>query len=438
MKRTIYKSLIKWKKSRTRKPLILQGARQTGKTYVLVEFGKNEFNKLHHFNFQMDKNLSQVFEGSLEPHSIIETLQFISKSTIDIENDLLFFDEIQDCPRALTSLKYFCEDIPQLAICSAGSLLGVSHPNSSFPVGKVEFLNLYPMSFIEFLTALHEQTTVKFLESITINTKINEAVHGKILQHYKEYLCVGGMPEVVSTYQSSRDNKFIAFINVRQKQQALLNSYRGDFAKYSERISSSKIISVFESIPAQLSRENKRFKPSLIESGVRFSKLTTSIDWLLGAGLLIKTNIINSGEIPFRAFVKTNCFKLYFFDIGLLGALAELSPNVIYKGNDLFKTFKGAFVENYVAQEFVCSGNKNLYSWANNTSEIEFVFEKQGVVLPVEVKSGLSGKLKSLNVFEKKYKTEYRTRISAYNLQINNETGFHNYPLYMAAQFPLM
>ena len=258
------------------------------------------------------------------------------------------------------------------------------------------------------------------------------------MERLKEYYVVGGMPEAVKTYANSTKRRAEAFLEVRKKQSELITSYMSDFSKYSGRIRGNDIVAVFESIPSQLARENKKFKAKDIYNKVRFSQLQSPIDWLCGAGLLIKVKITNSGEVPLEAFTKENRFKLYLFDIGILGALAGLSPkNIFYQAGDLFATFKGAFCENFVAQEFICSGSGQLYSWMSNTAEVEFIREIDGRVFPIEVKSGRSGKLKSLNVFTKKYDVPYRTRISARNLEFNEKAKMHNYPLYLAYRFPL-
>lgn len=437
MKRTSYKKLVEWKNSSTRKPLILKGARQVGKTYLLLEFGKNEFRKIHYLNFQKNKELSKIFEGDLSPKKILELVEFVIDSSIDIDRDVVFFDEIQDCPGALTSLKYFCEDMPKLALICAGSLLGVVHSDSPFPVGKVSFLNLYPMSFKEFLIALGDTRSLKFIADITKKDNIPLIVHNHFMEILKEYFIVGGMPEVVSLYIQNRENKNSGFEKVRAKQNELITAYMGDFSKYSGKVKSSEIVSLFEAIPAQLAKENKKFISSKVISGGRFSKLRSSIDWLTGAGLVIKVKIVNSGELPFSAFTSENRFKLYLFDVGLLGALGGLSPKAIYMQSNLFVTFKGAFCENFIAQEFLYKDSGPLYSWAGNTSEVEFVMEVDGDVYPIEVKAGLSGKLKSLNVFSKKYNSPYRTRLSGRNLEINDPANMHSYPLYLAFKFPL-
>jgi len=365
-------------------------------------------------------------------------LEFYLDSRINIDEDVIFFDEIQDCPRALTSLKYFYEDLPQLAVVFADSLLGVSQSEEPYPVGKVSHLNLYPLSFEEFLLALGDKRSFKKLRSISKKDRIPGSIHEHFIGRLKEYYVIGGMPEDVKTYINSTKRRAEAFLEVREKQSELLTSYMSDFSKYSSRVRGNEIAAVFESVPSRLAKENKKFRAKDVYNKGRFSRLQSPIDWLCGAGLLIKVKIANSGEVPFEAFTKENRFKLYLFDIGILGALARLSPkNIFYQSHDLFSTFKGAFCENFVAQEFLYAESGDIYSWMSNTAEVEFIREIDGRVFPIEVKSGRSGKLKSLNVFAKKYNVPYRIRISARNLELNEKAKMHNYPLYLAYRFPL-
>lgn len=436
--RNISARLLQWKQAPARKPLVLRGARQTGKTYSLVEFGRQQFSAFHVLNFQENPELGSLFEGSLSPAGIIEALEFFLDANINPATDLVIFDEIQDCPRALTSIKYFCEQMPELALCCAGSLLGVIHTEEPFPVGKVTFLDLYPLSFTEFMQAVGEKKLLKYLESINQETQIPEFIHQNLLSVLREYFVVGGLPEIVDVYRRNREHRRDAFEQVRARQRDLLDAYVRDFAKYADSARSDRIFAVFSAIPAQLAKENKKFVASKVVSGGRYSALQSAIDWLVGAGLVNKVPIANSGQLPFSAFTKENRFKLYFFDTGLLGALAQLSPGAVYTEADLFATFKGAFCENHVAQELRQSRGKALYCWASNTAEVEFMLELDGQVLPVEVKSGKSGKLKSLNVFAQKYAPPYRTRLSARNFEINHKTAMHSYPLYLSGRFPIL
>lgn len=435
--REISGALIQWKNAPARKPLVLRGARQTGKSHALMAFGEDNFAACHCLNFQENPELASLFEGALSPEGIIEALEFFLDTSINVQTDLIIFDEIQDCPRALTSVKYFCEKMPELALCCAGSLLGVIHTESSFPVGKVTFLDLYPLSFAEFLRAIDEERSFKFIQNLDQQSQISELIHERLLGFLKEYLIVGGLPEIVDIYRQYRSERRKAFDLARSRQQDLLSAYSQDFAKYANGIRSDRILAVFSSIPAQLAKENKKFVSSTVVSGGRYSNLQSAIDWLEGAGLVIKVPIANTGELPFSAFTQENRFKLYFFDTGLLGALAQLSATALYIEADLFATFKGAFCENFVAQELTQTKGKVLYSWMSNTAEIEFMLEVDGQVLPIEVKSGKSGKLKSLNVFAQKYSSPYRTRFSARNFEINHEADMHSYPLYLSGLFPL-
>lgn len=435
--RDITQDLIAWKQASARKPLVLRGARQTGKSYILKEFGKLHFPACHVADFQENPELNTIFQGSLSPTGIIESLEFFLDTDIDIRTDLVIFDEIQDCPRALTSIKYFCEKMPELALCCAGSLLGLVHAEDSFPVGKATFLDLYPLSFMEFAGAVGETRLLTYLQDIAKDTRIPELIHENLLRLLKEYFVVGGLPEVVDVYRRNRERRREAFDQARTRQRDLLDAYVRDFAKYAGPLRADRILAVFSSIPAQLAKENKKFMPSKAVSGGSYPTLHSAIDWLAGAGLVIKTPIANSGELPFSAFSQENRFKLYMFDTGLLGAMAQLSPAALYTGADLFATFRGAFCENFVAQELIQSSGKTLYCWMHNTAEVEFMLETDGQVLPIEVKAGKSGKLKSLNVFAQRYAPPYRTRFSARNLEINHETAMHSYPLYLSGRFPL-
>lgn len=305
---------------------------------------------------------------------------------------------------------------------------------SFFPMNICKYYHL----FIEInVGAIEEKKLLNFLLDLNLGSSIPESIHNKLLNLLKEYFIVGGMPEVVDVYRQHREQRLGAFKKVRDVQQDLLNAYVRNFSKYADNVRADRILAVFSSLPSQLVKENKKFVASKVLSGGRYSNLQSAVDWLEGAGLVVKVPIANSGELPFSAFTQESRFKLYFFDTGLLGALAQLSPNALYTEADLFATFKGAFCENYVAQEFRCTDPRTLYSWMNNTSEIEFMREMDGNVLPIEVKSGKSGKLKSLNVFAEKYAAAYRTRISARNLEINTEAAMHSYPLYLSGFFPL-
>jgi len=436
MKRLIMKDLIAWKSSRHRKPLLLVGVRQVGKTYILREFGANHFPNYHYVNFEKEPLLCKIFEEDLKPKRIIESLSFYLDHTINIKRDLIIFDEIQACPKALTSLKYFQEDLPDLCICGAGSLLGVHLAPISFPVGKVSMLKLHPMSFEEFLMAAQDHKSLKVLQSLNIS----EIAHHHLWNQLKCYFVVGGMPEAVETYCENKEHHYEAFSLVREKQETLLAAYFADMAKHSGKINAMHIDRVFRSVPTQLEKQQEgnvgKFKFRGVVPGVsHYQRLAGAIDWLVAAGLVIKINIVNSGLLPFKAHAKENAFKLLLFDIGMLGSMSGLSPKVIMDYD--YGSYKGYFAENYVAQELVCLKNKELFSWSEKTSEVEFLMEVDGEVTPIEVKAGKATRAKSLRVFADKYKPKHQIIMSANPLEVDNLRGKYYYPLYLAGFFPL-
>jgi len=440
MKRIIWEKLKEWKDKRVRKPLILTGARQVGKTYILQSFGKNFFSQLHHVNFEKDEEPAKIFERNLDPERILQQLNFYLNTAIDKKNDLIFFDEIQNAPRALTSLKYFQEEVSELAICAAGSLLGVQLNRESFPVGKVEFLSMFPMSFEEFLLGTGDPKSFEFIGNCKAGDTIPDIIHGHLWDQLKIYFVVGGLPEVVKTYAEYKGDFFTALKNVRKKQDDLIATYNADMAKHSGKQNAMQIERLLRSVPAQLSKEQDGSVPRFKFKGVipglgRYSRLAGSIDWLSTAGLILKTHIVNSGELPFPSHAAENCFKLFLFDVGILGALSSLPPRIILDYD--YGSYKGYFAENFVAQEFVSSGVKDLYCWKERTAEVEFLREIEGDVLPIEIKSGWVTQAKSIKVFCSKYHSKYRTIISANNLMIDQTNKVHRYPLYLASRFPL-
>jgi len=441
MKRSIYAHLKQWKKNKRRKPLILKGARQVGKTYILKKFGRENFENLHYINFEEDESLSRIFEKNLKVNRIIQELQFYLDKAINIEQDILIMDEIQACPKALTSLKYFNELMPDFSICAAGSLLGVHLGEASFPVGKVDFLDMFPMNFREFLEALEENMLCDFLDTLTYDRPIPETVHEKLWERYKIYLVVGGLPYIVQTYVELQEDLFTCLNQVRKVQKDLINTYLADIAKHSGKINSMHLERMLRTIPSQLARQQDGSAPKFrfqgVIPGIRgYSRLANVIDWLEAAGLIHKIHIINRGELPFSAFSKENTFKLFMFDVGLLGALGDLPVKSLLDYN--FGTYKGYTAENFAAQEFICKGISPLYSWKENTSELEFIIESHGRILPVEVKSGWVTQAKSLKIFSEKYNPEYRTIFSGRNLKIDTENRVHQYPLYLVSYFPLL
>jgi uncharacterized protein len=435
MERLLYQKLVQWKHSKYRKPLLLQGARQVGKTYLLKEFGANEFKHIHYINFEKRRDMDFLFKESLEVEKIVENISIILDRDIDITNDLLIFDEIQECPEAITSLKYFNEDMKQLALCCAGSHIGVSLNFKSFPVGQVDFLHLFPMNFEEFLGAVNKRKTV-LLKEFSYKTTIPEAIHRKLWEDLLVYYITGGMPEAVKRYIDFQETPYEAFNNVRAVQQGILQGYRGDFAKHAGKVNAAHINRIFDNIPIQLSKningsvQRFRFK-GVIPDKSKYVQLEGPIDWLLKSGLIIKVSVVNTPTLPLKSFSKENIFKLYLFDTGLLGCMQNLPFDSIL--NQDYGRDKGYYAENFVAQEFTAAGTRELFSWAGKNSEIEFLRILDNAVVPVEVKSGSRTKAKSLSVFEKKYSPPLQIKISANNLNRENPKN-HNYPLYLAGK----
>ena len=438
MRRSLLPKLVAWKDNPHRKPLILKGARQVGKTTLLQQFGKEYFRHVHSFNFEENLALGAVFSVNLDPDHLIRELKFLQDKDIDIEHDLIIFDEIQACPRALTSLKYFQEKMPRMAICAAGSLLGVYLAPVSFPVGKVDILHLYPMCFEEFLLAQSDHQSVAVLNDFCFNhLDIPHMAHDHLWEQFKHYLIVGGLPEVVSTFIEYKDNLFIAFQKVREKQKTLIDTYLADIAKHAGPVNPMHVVRIFESVPSQLSKSQDGSASKYIFKGAvpgidRYSKLVGAFDWLEKAGLIIKVSIVNSGQLPFSAYAEDNVFKLYLFDVGLLGSMSQITPKMILDYG--WGSYKGFFVENYVAQAFLAACTTKLYSWHEKTAEVEFLLAKDGSPIPVEVKSGWVKQAKSVKIFSEKYHAPYYIILNAEYPAINDRA--RRYPLYLAGRVP--
>ena len=436
MKRNIYNKLLNWKQTQSKKPLILKGARQVGKTYILKKFGKNEFPDFHFFNFEQDKTLSGIFEDNLKIDRIIKELSIYAGKKIDFQKDLVIFDEIQECPRALTSLKYFCEDLSTLHLCCAGSLIGTTLSVESFPVGKVEFLNMHPMTFKEFLQAFDDEMSLELFNEL-MHAKFQSAVsHDRLWERLKTYYYIGGMPEVILSYRSKYEkNMAEAILTARKIQKGLLESYFKDFAKHSGKINAMHIASVLENVPMQLARnidgsvKKYRFK-GVIPGKKAFSDLEGPINWLEKAGLLIKVKICNRAEFPFESFCKNNVFKLYMFDVGILGSMLDLSESRLLLQS--YGIARGYFAENFVAQELLASGDSKLYSWQSRNSEIEFIKQINQKIVPIEVKSGTRTQAKSLKQYMLKYSPELAIKISGKPLNKKDHPVIKHYPLYLA------
>jgi len=439
MDRDLLNNLKTWKNSVSRKPLVLSGARQVGKTYTLKHFGENFFPSCHYINFEIDETLSNIFEKDLKPKRIIQELNFYLDSPINLESDLLILDEIQECPRALSSLKYFCELMPEMAVCAAGSLLGIHLGESSFPVGKVDYLKMNPMGFFEFLDGTGQTRYGDYLKHFMGEDAVPEVIHQHLWEQLKIYFVVGGLPEMVKLYADNRTDLYSAMKLVRQRQSDLIRDYSADIAKHSGKQNAMHMERIWKNVPSQLAREQdgsaSKFRFKGVVPGISgYSRLAGAIDWLTSAGLIIKMPIVNSGNLPFLAHMKENTFKLFCFDVGILGALSLLPPKNIIDYD--YGSYKGYFAENFVAQEFKFSGNENICSWRERRAEVEFLKEENGNVYPIEVKSGWVTQAKSLKVFSQKYKPPYRTIMSAKNIHIDAKNRIHHHPLYLASKFP--
>ncbi len=434
MKRNVTTSLETWKSSPNRKPLILRGARQVGKTHTLKEFGKTDFPRCHYVNYEEDERPGRIFERDLKPDRIIEELQFHLDQAINRREDLIIFDEIQRCPRALTSLKYFSEEMPELALCAAGSLLGVGLNMESFPVGKVQFLDLYPMSFCEFLAGIGKERLAGLIREHDLSHQLPDTAHEQMWELWKRYLVVGGLPEVVNRYRERQENLYEAVQLVRKTQRDLIDAYVSDIAKHSGKANALHIERLWRNIPEQLARAGNRstakFKLRDAVSGIRgYERLSSPLDWLEGADLIIRIPIVDTVGIPLSSVGKENRFKLYFFDVGLLGAISGIAPSLFLDYG--FGTYQGYIAENFVAQE-LRANDSSLYCWQGRTAEVEFLFEKEGEIIPVEVKSGRMTQSKSLNVYADRYHPKLAFVLSANNIARRNTR--HYLPLYMAGR----
>lgn len=424
MYRNLLENLKEWKDKKGRPPLILRGARQVGKTWLLIEFAKTCFEDMLYINFENMPNLNELFEGSIEPQRIIDMLGALNGKKIVPEKTLLIFDEVQENPRALTALKYFAENAPEYPICCAGSLLGVAlHKGTSFPVGKVEFLTLQPLTFQEFLEANKEQELIKFIEK-TDHMPFSQPFVNKLIDYLKLYFVIGGMPAVVNTWLEYRD-----FAKVEEKQQAILDTYQQDFSKHAPSAIVPKLRYLWNSVPSQLAKESKKFIYGLVKKGARTREYENALLWLLDSGFIRKVARITKGALPLKAYEDLKAFKLYHLDIGLLRAMSELSPKAITESVRVFEEFKGALTEQYVLQELSSMNFKSIYYWTSvATAEVDFVFSDGLTIFPLEVKAGENLQARSLRVFREKYDAKFAIRTSLSNLRMDE--GLLNIPLY--------
>lgn len=431
MERLLLNDLARWKEKSDRKPLILRGARQVGKTWLLKEFGAKYFKDVCYINFEQKDLLGAIFEGTLSPQRIVEQLSLYFGRKIQPQETLLIFDEVQELPRALTSLKYFAEEAPEYAICCAGSLQGVAlHENTSFPVGKVDFLDLYPLSFREFLMACGEGMLV---DSILSGNRDLQIFKEKLTDSLKRYFVVGGMPAAVLKWLDTHD-----YFEVDDVQRQILAAYVNDFSKHAPRSLIEKIRYVWDSIPSELARENKKFVFGLVREGARAREYEDTLLWLSDAGEIIRTFNVSKPDIPLKAYADQKVFKVFLLDVGLMRAHSGVSPKVILDGSRIFEEFKGTLTEQYVCQEL--QGFKrlqtNFYWTSSSKAEVDFLVSDGIDVFPLECKSGFSVNAKSLRTYKEKYQPKWCLRTSLLDYESNADAGMKNIPLYMLFALP--
>ena len=429
MKRLLIEELILWKNKQGRKPLILQGARQVGKTWLLKTFGAECFEEICYINFEQNNSVNHIFEGSINPERIIEQLSVFHGKRIQPEKTLIIFDEVQEVPRALTSLKYFTEEAPEYAICCAGSLLGVAlHQGTSFPVGKVEFLTLQPLSFREFLLANGEELLLNYVMNGNLDTN---AFTEKLQEHLKRYFIIGGMPAAVQSWLDTQD-----FFEVEKIQEQLLSAYEGDFSKHAPSNLIAKIRSVWQSIPSQLAKENKKFVYGMVREGARAREYEDTLMWLHDTGLIRRIYRVRKPDVPLKAYEDLQSFKVFLLDVGLLRVMSGLSPKVFIEGSRIFEEFKGALTEQYVLQELSLFPqlNANYYWTSDANAEVDFLFSDGLYAYPLEAKAGNNVHAKSLKVYDKEYNPQLLFRTSLLPYEKNGKLV--NIPLYLLFALP--
>lgn len=433
MKREIYNQLREWKLSVGRKPLIMYGARQVGKTYIIKQFGEQEFENLVYVNCYKNDVITQLFQGDVDIKRILIGLSAFSGQTITPSKTLVFLDEIQEIPSVLSSLKYFCEDKPDLHIVVAGSLLGVMNmKGESFPVGKVDIMHLYPMTYEEFLLANNEEKLLEALRSrdwTVINCLAN-----KFTEYLRQYYFVGGMPEAVLSFSQNHDPK-----SVRQIQQNILAAYEADISKHTGK-QTQRVRMVWQSIPSQLARENKKFIYGAVRKGARAKDFEIAIQWLMDAGLVHKVERARDVKVPLKFYADMDAFKLYLLDVGLLGALSMTSPAQILIGGNVFSEYKGAFTENFILQQMKTLPNLPVYYYSkdNSTQEVDFLVQTESCILPIEVKAEENVKSKSLATFINQDFASYHLKGVRFSmLGYQDQDWMVNVPLYAARQYIL-
>ena len=424
MYRSAIKKLKEWKNKEDRKPMILMGARQVGKTWIMKEFGKNEYAKVAYISFYNNERMNDVFDMDFDIDRIIMNLNIESGVSITPNDTLIILDEIQNAPKALESLKYFCEDANEYHVIAAGSLLGVAvHENVAFPVGKVDMLDLYPFSFREFLLAMDEKSLVMALDSKDFS--IIDNFSDKFLFWLKNYYYIGGMPAVVDSFRRNKD-----YVKTRQIQKDILRQYEQDFGKHVDAKNLPRIRMVWQSIPIQLAKENKKFFFGQIKKGARSSDFEIAIQWLMDSGLIYKVNRVNEPHMPLKAYINMSAYKLFILDIGLLGALSDLPAKTILEKDEIFVEFKGAFTEQYVLQQLICDTQYTPYYYGTDKSTFEqdFMIQMEDKIVPIEVKAEGNIRSQSLKVYCEKYHPKKAVRFST--LKYMDQGWMVNIPLY--------
>ena len=428
MFRKIFVDLLDWKKNLNKKPLIIQGARQVGKTWIMQEFAQKEYKNYLYVNFERDRDVANIFENNLDPKFIIENLEIKYDKKITEQDTLIIFDEIQECPNALTSLKYFCEETKYNIVC-AGSFLGIAlHKNTSFPVGKVEFLSLHPLDFKEFLIANDKEKLVNILNKQDFNQI--KIFKNEFENYLKLYFYIGGMPEVVQEYVNNKN-----LLTARKIQERIVESYINDFSKHVEKNVFTKMLDLWRSIPSQLSKENRKFIYKNIKEGARSKDYEIAMQWLNDCGLIHKVKRISKPNFPINSYIDNSNFKLFLVDIGLLSCLSSLDSKVIIEGSDIFNEFKGSLTEQFVLQELKASNKLLINYWTNKNgnAELDFIIQKNRYIIPIEVKATVNLQAKSLKVYNELFKPELsiRTSLADYKKTYN----LCDIPLYAVGSF---
>nr|DAY24249.1 MAG TPA: putative ATPase [Caudoviricetes sp.] len=430
MKRLIMSKLLAWKNSPYRKPLILKGVRQVGKTWILKEFGKLYYKNIAYFNFDENKEYKQFFETTKNVERILQNLMLASGQKIEAENTLIIFDEVQDCPEVINSMKYFCENAPQYHVACAGSLLGITLAKpSSFPVGKVNFMQINPMNFTEFLLANGDENLAKYIKQIDKIEQIPDAFFNPLCEKLKMYYVTGGMPESVLMWTKARD------VNAMQETLfEIITAYERDFAKHPSVSEFPKISMIWNSIPSQLARENKKFLYKVVKNGARAREYEDALQWLVSAQLVYKIYRNTAPSLPIAAYDDVSAFKIYLADVGLLRRLSQLAPTAFAEGNRLFTEFKGALTENYVLQALLTQFEvmPRYWSQTNPPYEVDFLIQRENDIFPIEVKSEANINSRSLKKFKELFpnQTKLRIRFSLNNLKLDDD--MLNIPLFMA------